>query len=931
MNTSKKNVTASALRTPLAALVSAIALCLPGVGVAAEPAAADAGKEAGKEERVEITGSRIKRVDLEGASPIIAITAEDLARSGATTVAEALRGSELNSFGSWGGGSNNGWGSQATVDLKGLGIDRSLVLLNGRRMVKSPVVGGGAANINLLPITAIERIEIMSDGASAIYGTDAIAGVVNIILRDDFDGMEVSASTSKPTRDGGEYNRYSISGGSVSDKSRSIFVYEHDEFSTLFQRDRDYTRNRRADNEAGPDTYQGWTGISASGRTIVRASDGSWAYVPMVTAATGRDNSNLCDVYNINGETSFFAARLEDANYPGEFVCGYDYTNRAAISAGQTRDTLFYSLERDINEDWTASVQTYFGRSVTDDISAPTPASFTFRNNLPSYTTAQGVTVTEVFAGDQGAFRLNTLGDRVAEHNDSVLNISFGLQGHTGDFEWDFSAQHNRYNRFVFGTGYALVSAIESKIGRWDAQRNVFVGWDPRDPHSPIPGGIKANYDKKDEGVLNEVFAGVAFDIMELPSGPLAAYVGTSYQQEKFLSEVDGLAEAGVISGGNAGAGGIADRDASAAFVEFSAPVLDSVELNFALRHDDYSDFGTTTNPKFAATWRPTGEMLVRASWGTGFRAPTLLEINRKGQQSFDAVRDYVRCAGLTGQIQTCASNTLENIVTGNKNLKAETSESWNIGYVFSRDAFSFTVDYWNANLEDTIVELSGSDIVYRQYLLDAAASGFGADYVAGAGVDIATVLPGARIVRADPANPTSRIINVYRPSVNAGELEQRGLSASFDYKLVTSAGDVKFHAGWSRMLSRRETLSSGAGISDDYIGDLGWPKDRVSLAVSYVLGEHDLTLHGRYIAGQENTTEDENGATVVTNKVSDSTLWNMTYQWQTPWNVKLGLGVRNLTDEDPAFDKTGSAYNGGLYYDHQFGRTYFADITYSF
>lgn len=129
---------------------------------------------------------------MEGATPITTITADELAKSGFATVGDALRSSNLNAFGSWGGGSNNGWGSQATVQLKGASAFNTLTLLDGKRMAKSPVLDGGAANINTIPMAAVERIEILTDGASAIYGTDAIAGVVNIILKKDF---EVSSST----------------------------------------------------------------------------------------------------------------------------------------------------------------------------------------------------------------------------------------------------------------------------------------------------------------------------------------------------------------------------------------------------------------------------------------------------------------------------------------------------------------------------------------------------------------------------------------------------------------------------------------------------------------------------------------------------------------------------------------------------------------
>lgn len=912
-----------------AVIAAAVSSCIAHSPITlAEDAESEAPEE--KATRVEVTGSRIKRIDLESAAPVLVISRDELERTGAVSAAEALRASNLNSFGSWGGGANNSWGSQSTISLKGLGADRSLILINGHRMVKSPVMGGGAANLNMLPLSAIDRIEIMTDGASAIYGTDAIAGVVNVILRKDYDGFEVSGETSNPTRDGGRNNRFSMSGGASSEKSSLMFVYEHDETATIYQRDREFSKNN-PNGAVGTEYIQGWTGLSSNARNIARASDGSWDVLPMISGATGLDSSNLCSVYNTNGESGFHPSVLLDYDWPADRLCGYDYTNRAGLTSGIKRDNLMLSFKRELTENTSVFTQAYFARSETEDVSAPSTASWTFANDLPSYTTAEGITLTPVFAGDVGYYRLNTNGDRVAEHTDTMLSILAGFQGSLGTAEWDFSVQHNRYNRSVFGTGYALTSAIVRNIGRWDSTTNTFIGWDPRDPNSEIPGGIRANFDKKDESVLNEVFAGISFDIATLPAGPISAYVGASYQEEQFLGVVDGLAESGVISGGNSGTAGIANRDASAMFMEFVVPAAEGLELSFALRYDDYSDFGSTTNPKVSASYRPTDFMMLRASWGTGFRAPTLEELNRETQYSYDRVIDYVRCAGLNnGDISVCPSAVIENIVTGNKELEAETSTSWNAGIVLGQDNWNATIDYWNVELEDTIVELSGSNIAYRQYLLDVAASGTGSAYVPGSGASIGSVVPGSSIIRTDPNDPISRVLQLYRPSVNAGLIETSGVDLTASYSLATSAGDFKVQFGWSHIIDRVNTLASGEGVTENYIGDIGWPQDRFNTTLSYVIDAHTLSLYRTDIASQKDTGSDSNGNTVTINSVPSSTLYNFTYQWATPWNVDFGFGVRNLTDEDPAFDEEGS-YDSSLYYSNLFGRTYFANITVNF
>ena len=204
-----------------------VGLACGGMVALSSPAYAVEQNEEGEIERVEVTGSRLKRVDMEGATPVTTITADDMIAAGFNTVGDALRASNLNSFGSYGGSANNSWSSQATIQLKGAGIGHTLILLDGKRMAKSPVLGGNAANINTIPPAAVERVEILSDGASAVYGTDAVAGVVNVILKKDFEGLEFKARAERPEAEGGDSKNFSFSGGLDSDMGSLVFTVEH--------------------------------------------------------------------------------------------------------------------------------------------------------------------------------------------------------------------------------------------------------------------------------------------------------------------------------------------------------------------------------------------------------------------------------------------------------------------------------------------------------------------------------------------------------------------------------------------------------------------------------------------------------------------------------------------------------------------------------
>ena len=194
------------------------------------------------QEKVTVTGSRIKRVDIEGPSPISVISREEIDASGKIAVSEVIRASTFNSFGSFKQRSGDTAQSQAGVSLRGLGSQRTLVLMDGRRISGSPTLGAGStANLNTIPLAAVERIEILREGASAIYGSDAIGGVVNIIMRKDYEGMQLTYNIGRPTQTGGDEESYSIVGGVSGAKGNITFGFSAEQKDIIFQGDRSYS------------------------------------------------------------------------------------------------------------------------------------------------------------------------------------------------------------------------------------------------------------------------------------------------------------------------------------------------------------------------------------------------------------------------------------------------------------------------------------------------------------------------------------------------------------------------------------------------------------------------------------------------------------------------------------------------------------------
>ncbi|MCK8047143.1 TonB-dependent receptor [Shewanella sp. 1CM18E] len=875
-------------------------------------------------ERIEVTGSRIKRIDMEGASPITTITADELAKSGFSTVGDALRSSNLNAFGSWGGGSNNGWGSQSTVQLKGASAFHTLTLLDGKRMAKSPVMDGGAANINTIPMAAVERIEILTDGASAIYGTDAIAGVVNIILKKDFEGVQFDARLDRPEQAGGDSSNLSFTGGLNSDKGHLVFTVEHYEQQKIMQKDRWYTQPFVVEG-GDPNDYQDWVNISPTGRVLTQGGAGGWVY----SAPFSNSDKTCADVYG-----DAFLGPLDDSDYPGDTLCAYDYTQAAATTTDQTRNNTLIHYNYEITDQIELTARAYWASNETIDISAPVPASISIPNGLPAYTTDEGLDLVELVADpDAGMnYRFDTAGDRVAEHHDNIYDILVGLDGSTDNLDWDISFNYNKYDNYTWGTGYQLKGATTDLVGQWNDQTNSFEGWDPRDPNSEMPAGATANYDKRMAATYVDINGGLSFELFELPGGAAGMYVGASYREESLDSKVAALAEAGQIVGGNGGSGGEGERDVTAGYFEMALPILDNLELNLAGRYDEYSDFGGTFNPQVSVRYNLIEPLLLRASWGTGFRAPTLSDLYQGTAEGFGYIKNYLNCYEQGESIDSCSRWDYGPTRTGgNEELQPEESESYNLGVVWEiSDQVNISVDYWSLETTNLIDSLSASEIVQTQAKLWEAADAAGV-----ARPDVSTVYPGTEISRLG----NGKIDYVVSQKLNVGLSEREGIDVKVGAGFDSDYGDFNFGLGWSYFLKYKSSYSS-AGVqilSDDEAGREGTPDHRINLTADYSYGDHVVSYFGNFIGSQkswdvvEGSWDPDAGQTEDDGKLYeiDSIFYhNLTYTYTLPWNSSISLGVTNLTDEDPQFAYDGT-YEGDLY-DIR-GRTYWAGFRQSF
>ncbi|MEC7642853.1 MAG: TonB-dependent receptor plug domain-containing protein, partial [Pseudomonadota bacterium] len=362
-------MTNSTFRKSLTALAVAGSLAAPALAVAQDNSDVEAKNNI---EKIQVTGSRIKRSDLESASPVEVISAEQLTDQGRLSVSEALRNLTSNSFGSFVPSSGSTAQSQSTVNLLGVGASRTLVLLDGKRVAGSPSLGGSSANLSTIPMAAVERIEVLKDGASAVYGSDAVAGVVNIILKDDFEGVAVNTQVGRPEAEGGDNESFSITAGTSSDRGNLTMVFEHQTRDAIYDRDRPYTAPQMNDENGDGliSIYDETIGISYYGATLVNPQ-GNYEASPLCG-----DLAN-----NVEGFVGVLDQGTSFGGVGGGTVCGYAFAGVSTNMASTDRNSLMVNGNYQITDDIEMYMRGLFAKNSSFGRYAPAAAPW---ENIPA-------------------------------------------------------------------------------------------------------------------------------------------------------------------------------------------------------------------------------------------------------------------------------------------------------------------------------------------------------------------------------------------------------------------------------------------------------------------------------------------------------------------------------------------------------------------
>ncbi|MGL0820567.1 TonB-dependent receptor plug domain-containing protein [Vibrio vulnificus] len=817
-------------------------------------------------QKMKVTGSRLTVASIEGSTPIAVIGRAEIERAGDVSIADVLRKTSFNSFGSHNERSGSSAQSQATISLRGLGDSRTLVLINGKRLPGSSSMGGASANINVIPAAIVERVEVMADGGSAVYGSDAVAGVVNIILKDEFDGINVTVGGGMPSREGGDEENVSIVVGTSGDKGSIYFSFEHDSKDEIYQRDRDYLKATGTDSASFFDMRN----VSIYGRNVLHGGKFkplAGAYDPI---------TNTC-------KEGFIG--VASAGSSGE-LCAYDYTYEAAQTASLERNTVFVNGNLYLSDTTTFNSQLLLSRNTSFGRFAPAAGWFDVDPTTTGgaqFFADNGLTPDANNSPARVYYRFNNVGTRDTSVTDFQADLKFGLDGSLstdtfGEVIWETGYHMNFSNSSERGTGYVFRSPAEGLANNGEFVNGEFSASATND--------LAATTARENQMEMHQFFGGLQFDLAEVGDITIPVYLGAEAISYDYFDQYDSQSEADNIIGsaGNSAAG---DRQTYALFAESLIPFTDELEMNLAARFDHYSDFGNAFSPKVSFRYQPRDNLMFRGGAGLGFRAPSLSNLYGADSRSADSAKDYTYCAANSLTDDKCPERQYDVIRKSNEDLDAETTRSFNLGASYAPiDDLSIVLDYYNIQIKDMI------SLESLQGMIDEERS---------------SGIANPNIKR----DSSGQIVEAFSNMVNSGTLNTSGLDLKVNYIHDLNAVTLRYDFMGSYILDYTEPEYVG-GPRNDKIGRNGLPEYRFQTGVGMnFLNDHDLYLSADHIAGQAQDV-DENYS--QTGYIASHTTWNLAYNYMAPWDAKLTAGVRNLTDEDPAFESDGVTYNADLY-----------------
>ena len=844
-------------------------------------------------EEVVVTGSRIETSEFEGAQPVIVVSQEAIARSQELGLSEVLRELPINISGSFYERSGSSAGSQAQISLRALGAERTLVLIDGRRIPASPKLGGSSANINMLPTAAVERVEILADGASAVYGSDAIGGVINVITKKGFDGMTISGSVSQPDLPGGEEEKFSIVGGVTGEDSQITWTYEHSQRDIIYLTDRDYTAGRAPTDDNFSSGFSlssyAWNYILNEDDPVNGLVKGQW--LPAAEC--------LGDTRFVGDGKTYILGKAPTGGLDHNYLCTFDYTQIMAENAGKKNDFFTVNYDKQMANGMNAYAQIVAARQETFGRYAP-PAAFInpypaglANVRIPAQADGTPERVVTLNVPTQLRKRFIEIGPRASRDTDWTGNVVVGFNGEIGDYTWDISQQWHITDYITLDCCY-LQKPEYTEAAQAFKDSGEFRGQD-----SLFHPDVVAYYTASPSVGSNSQFRSLEATI----GGPLKLVANTDFvagiQKAEYQYEniYDKQSEVGNVGGSSGNSDGNS-RDYTALFFESKTSLLDGKgELSLALRNDDYSDFGTNTSYTVKGLYEVMDGLTVRASVGTGFRAPGLGDLVSNTTFSAEYHYDYIKCEAQGIARADCPEEQVNTYISANPNLGPEESESTNLGVIYQAGNHSVAVDWFKTEISSIITTISVQDVI------DATALGLEGQLTA----------QGARCERLN-GQADANLQQCFVNPINGNDGDASGMDIKYSGLFETGVGDFDLNANVVIMDEyNSEAFFNGPMV--DFVGLTDLPEMRYTIDVGHSLQAMPnlyMTLQYEYIDSLADSYDADYNPI---GSVDEWTQVNLRAVYTVPGmeNVNLTAAVRNLTKEDPPLNSA-SEYNRFLH-----------------
>ncbi|TFW34227.1 TonB-dependent receptor plug domain-containing protein [Massilia horti] len=926
------------------------AICLGGVAFGMHAAWAQDTQNAPMQ-RVEVTGSRIRQVDTETAQPIQVMTQEQIQKTGLVTVGDVLN--QLSSAGSpdfsRGGSltSNRENGGQY-INLRNLGSNRLLVLVDGKRWTQTV---DGYTDMSTIPSAMIERIEVLKDGASAIYGSDAISGVVNIILKKKMEGGQVSVYTGANGKGDGRNKDFSLTYGANSDKTSLMIGLSHTEQGVVWPGTRNITKNPR-----GPKHPTDGLGTGPWGRVTAVAADGSSNDDP--------DNSGFDRLLNHTGDQTGNGVGADSRNpanyhdYAGANADKYNSSQQMMFQMPNKLDTLFTkgSIELPYDMQFTTTAM-YSQRKSTAQI-AGYPLRSDVQSTYPVY--IDKASYYNPFGQDLFFYRRTIEVPRVTDnenrtfHADATLSGAFTVRDL--NWNWDVGYNHSAVTGSTYSTGNVNLLNLKKALGPSfkNAQGAIQCGtpdnpialqectpWDivggPSASNPQVLKYVMSTGQATYGSTINSATANISGEAFQLPAGALGVAAGIEHREVRGY-DIPGQFEQSGYSTDLAGNPTNGKYTVKEAYAEVNIPVLKDMpfaqllSFDLATRHSVYSNFGTTNNSKASFMWKPVKDLLARGTYAQGFRAPTVGDTFGGGQQTYDDFMDPCDTefgqTNLPGVSARCAAqgagagyrqfDQTKSPVTsadggqsaypfmagaGNSTLQPERAKTKTFGFVYSPSflpGFSGSLDWYNITVTNQITGISATQVAEFCY--------------------IQGIQQYCDAIKRDPAS--GQVVNLSRGNINMGAMETEGYDLSWSYRLPgTRFGKFGLRSDSTFVTKLRQKAnddSNWVNYLGEYDGTSAYYRVKSNLALDWTLGNWSATWTARYYSPIKDkcysaTVECTNPTGLANwgtkyNRLGAMVYNDLSVSYKTPWRGQVMVGANNVFNKQPRTTILGAA-----------------------